>query len=130
MEIKDNPYSTPIDGSNSDPGSFLPDSAPQGFPRPLALAAIGLILAIVVIASIPLSLIGDSEVPKFIFALALPAFQLAWVVFTRARTQQYQETWSPGTRGFVHSVWVLNVLLLCVDAIFAFYLVAAFVATH
>ena len=133
MAINDNPYATPIDDQNIDPHSFLPDSAPLGFPKPLTLAATGLVFAIVIVATIAMVLFGNfSEKREVtpIFALALIPCQLAWLYFTRQRTQQYQETWSPGTRGMLHSVWVLNVLLLGISSIIAFYIAAGWVASN
>ncbi len=130
MAINDNPCATPIDDRNSDPHSFSPDSAPLGFPKPLTLAATGLVFAIVIVATIAMVLFSEKWAVTPIFALALIPCQLAWLYFTRKRTQQYQETWSPGTRGMLHSVWVLNVLLLGINSIFAFFIAAGWVASN
>lgn len=130
MAINDNPYATPIDDQNSDPHSFLPDSAPLGFPKPLTLAATGLVFAIVIVAAIAGVLFSEKWDVTTIFALAFIPCQLAWVYFTRKRTQRYRETWSPGTRGMVHSVWVLNVLLLGINTILAFFVAAGWVASN
>jgi len=117
MDRGDNPYSAPIGEAVADPSTYLPDSDPQGFPRPMTLAAIGFVFAVGISAALicaALELIGETAM---LIGMVVPPIRLAWVLYTRNQMQSYQETWSPGVRGFVLTVWVLNVLLLCLDGL-------------
>jgi hypothetical protein len=128
MATDDNPYLTPIADqvASTDPSLLRADSQPEGFPSPLTLAAIGFALVVGLVAALILaavSLIGENAM---IAGLAVPPVRLAWVIYTRVQTRRHQHTWSPGVRGLVLTVWILNVLLLCFDAILILFVATCF----
>ncbi len=121
MDRGDNPYAAPISDSIGDsvvdPATYLPNSDPQGFPSPMILAAIGLAFAAVVVAVLICAALELVDETYMLFGFMVPPIRLGWIAYARNQRQLYQETWSLGVRGFVLTVWVLNVLLLCLDGL-------------
>jgi len=117
MDSGDNPYLTPIADSTSDATEYLADSDPKDFPGPMTLAAIGFFFAVGVFAALICAAYDLFNQSAIFAAFLVPPLRLGWVVFTHRHMRRYQQTWSPGVRGFVLAVWVLNTLLLCLDGL-------------
>jgi hypothetical protein len=110
-----NPYQAPMVDPEPSPPHWAPDGEreTQGFPGPILLAWIGVLLAIGVVASIALAGLGLWLVA---FGLLIPPLRVVWVVFARIQHRHHRLVWSPGASAFLFSVWVINIILLFIDA--------------
>ena len=106
----ENVYAAPLADVTGELAETPPEFSPEGFPHPLILAWIGVILGIGIIAT--LFLIGLSFFPS----LMIVPFRLVWVIYTRRQMRLYESTWQPGVRTFVMGAWIVNIILLCLDA--------------
>jgi hypothetical protein len=130
----DNPYEAPLavpenPGISSAAGmeqesDETPRAESKGFPDPLVLGWIGVVLAIGVIGSLISAATTPSifratglEVIPVLAAFAVPPLRLIWVIVAGMKRRRHEKFWSSGERTFVFSVWVINVILLCIDGL-------------
>jgi hypothetical protein len=106
----ENVYAAPLADVTGAPAQTPPEFVPDGFPHPLVLAWMGVVLAIGIIGN--LFLLGASFLPT----LMIVPIRLVWVIYTRRQMRLYEATWQPGVRTFVMGTWIINVALLCLDA--------------
>lgn len=110
MDDEPNIFQAPIVDEEFESVEMLSGFRPEGFPHPLVLGWIGLFLAFGIIATL---FFGYFSLYP---AVAILPFRIAWVIFARVQIQRHGETWSPGSRTFVLAVWIINLLVLCLDA--------------
>jgi hypothetical protein len=110
MEDQPNPFEMPIVDAAPPSIEYLSGYEPKGFPHPDILAWIGLFLAIGIVGSL------FSGYISFVPAMLIFPTRIAWVIYARVQMQRHEATWSPGSRSFVLAIWILNLLILCLDA--------------
>jgi len=118
-----NPYQAPV--ANPTPVSVIEESGPQGFPGPILLAWIGVVLATGIVASF---FITQTGVLAMICTLMIPPLRIAWVVYSRIQQRRHSAHWRSGARTFLFTMWVINITLLFVDAALILLVAVCFVA--
>ncbi|MGV3484816.1 MAG: hypothetical protein ACO1RT_10405 [Planctomycetaceae bacterium] len=121
-----NPYRSPIvDGASQAPLGAVPakvlEPEASGWIGPLLLAWIGVLLAVGIIGTVTALLFVSFDLPLgggvlALLALLTPPARLVWVIFVAFQRRRYGQYWLPGERAFLAVMWVLNVVLLCLDA--------------
>jgi hypothetical protein len=118
-----NPYKAPI--ADSSPVPAFESRGPQGVPGPIALAWLGLVLAVGVVGSFFLTRTG---VLALVCTLGIPPLRIAWVIYSRIQQRRYGANWYSGDRAFLFTMWIINIALLLVDAALIFFAGVCFLA--
>jgi predicted Co/Zn/Cd cation transporter (cation efflux family) len=109
MEEQPNPFQAPIADAAPPSIEYLSGYEPEGFPHPNVLAWIGVGLAAGIVVTL---FVGNFS---FLPALFIFPTRIAWVIYARIQMRRHQDTWSPGSRTFLMSVWIINLLILSID---------------
>ena len=125
MDNDINPYQSPAAKESVQSDAATLDAGPQVMVGPIALALIGVMLTIgtygfsimMIAMQVPEPL---GPMSFFASLLLTPPLRLVWVIFTSRQRRLYQHTWTPGAKTFVFTVWIINVILLCMDAMLIF----------
>jgi hypothetical protein len=124
MSDEINPYEAPGAEESIDPIPGIMQSGPQGVPGPIALGWIGVVVAIGIYGLLSLLIFHNGSAPMAIMfaftALMTPLLRLGWVIYAARQRRRHQSFWTFGARTFVLTIWIINVVLLCLDAVLIF----------
>ncbi len=136
MSNEINPYQTPPNAESTDAISPSLEPGPLGIPGPIALAWIGVLLAFGVYG-IGFLMFAGLQLPNSIapiatgvFSVAVlltPFLRLGWVIYGAKQRRKYRRFWTSGASIFMSTMWVINVVLLCIDAVLIFSAATCFV---
>ncbi len=109
-----NPYQSPLLSAKEREEQVIAATLSRGWPGPIPLAIVGLLLAGGAIALLTLSILAESG-PVLAMVLAVPVLRLVWIVVAIGQKSRYSQGWLSGERTFLSVTLVINCVLLGID---------------